>query len=491
MGKCKFSDTIYDTVSVEEGHNAPTQSKVYGLSRTLFFLVAIYTMLTISRFMWAFPPFYDMLLSSGAFAWLCEGTTAPVIIEGVKQPFLCLAQDEAISRIYSLITGSVLISSIFAGAFNLILGAKKCGMIGSALIFCGTILMGVSNENFRAHHAAAVLLGLGMDAVSFPCFNSTLLFPGHELFVTSILASGISVGMALPLLMKLLFEKFTLSFATLMIWYAFLAPGLCFILYTLFYPPNRFYKQHELDTALQYILSNAEDSPKVGVEDDVAHSPLENESKDSDDHSIKMRILSAFGISNQNYDLLCKSLLSMHFLLITVVFICVMLTSVFYMSASSQLLSNHHRNVLAIGMPLAFIPCVVLSPLLDRLGSMFVLWFEVIFEFFMILFLWVNSNVARFISIACYSFYASYLNGQLWVFSVETFDPSIHTFMLGLLSFVGGISALIAPYAYGLFIEGSDSGIANGIPLFLGIVVIQIIVLGFLHVVKHKKNKIF
>lgn len=490
MGKYKliFRDTIYDTVSVEEGRSASTQCKVYGTNRATFFFITLYTMITISRFMWAFPPFYDMLLKSNAFAWLCEGQQEQVVIRGIPQPFLCLAQDEAISRIYSLVSGSVLVSSIFAGALNLIIGAKKCGMIGSALIFVGTIIMGVSNETFRAHHIAAVLLGFGMDTVAFPCFNATLLFPGRELFVTSILASGISIGMALPLFMKLLVEKFAIRFSALMIGYAFLAPGLCFVLYTLFYPPNRFYKQHELDVAFQQTLPSTQNSSRIDMEHDIPP----NDTKPPDalrEGSKRMRVLAAFGISNQNLDLLRRSLFSLHLLLIMLIFICVMALSIFYMSASSQLLSNHHRNAMAIGMSLAFIPCILLSPLLDKLGSMFVLWFEVTFELSMVIFLWVNNNIARFTSIACYSFYASYINGQLWVFSVETFDPAIHTFILGLLSFVGGVSAIVTPYLYGVFTT-SDSGIASCIPLFLGIVFAHFAILGFLQFVKCKKNKI-
>lgn len=310
----RFRHPIEEFVRNEEAQNAKTQCKVYGTNRYYFLFLTMLSLLLFGRFMWAFPSFFDMFVKSGAYVWLCsDQEVAKSLTEKVVKA-ACEQQTMAINNVFSYLMASTFFGSIFAGSCNIVIGAKLTAMIGTATMFIGMLFISFSSESFKFYVPGSIFIGFGLDFLVLPCFNATLLFPNHELLITSLLGASMSVGMFIPILMKLVMFKTNISMAVNMIPLPIMCMGI-FIVACLFFPPKRFYKQCEIDEALSATS--------------IESLSGENKKQEKRKKSKKEIILSLFDIEVDKVGVLKKSVFSLHFLMVNIIFIIVMITASF------------------------------------------------------------------------------------------------------------------------------------------------------------------
>lgn len=483
--RLRFRHTLKDLVSTEEGRDAKTQCKAYGVNRYVFLLIAVYTMVTLGRFMWAYPSFYDMFLRAGAYAWLCDGSAPQTLVRGLPEHVTCEARNMAINAVLLTAVGSTFIGSIMAAATNVALGGKLCSMLGAGSMFAGMLLVGYSSRAFRAYVPGAVLVGLGMDFVVFPSFNATLLFPNLKLLITSVLTSSISVGMFLPMLMNHLVWERDVRFEAVMLGYALLSAGVLFVLFMLFYPPRRFYEQKEIDDAfhLSCVESQLADPYDLG--------PLgaRRASSKSEGPGPAARFLALFGISVDKAELLKRSLLSPHFFLAAAVYAIVSIASSYYVSISGSIHSHTDRWYLSIGIGSSFVISLLISPFIDRLGTMFVMWYEAVCLLPSLVLAMLPHEAPKMLSIVLYSMFTAYSNAQIWLFVVETFDTSINTLVLGILNIVAGVFTLGSSEAYQRIFSRYESmyGVSIAANVLAGVLILLVLAL---QLRKIKQNRI-
>ena len=199
--------------------------------------------------------------------------------------------------------------------------------------------------------------------------------------------------------------------------------------------------------------------------------------------------MSLFDIEVDKVGVLKKSVFSLHFLMVHIIFIIVMITASFYMTISNRMMTEEQRNYLAIGMGASVIVCLALASFLDRMGSMYIMWFETLFLLLSYMTIAFGHKCTTIISIILYSIFTSHLNGQVWLFVVETFDSSISTLLMGLLNLLAGIVMITAPKIYDSLLSKGYS--MDGIMIFMiGLVAVKTGVLVVLHLCKLKWNKI-
>ncbi|UKJ90272.2 major facilitator superfamily MFS-1 protein [Theileria orientalis] len=491
MGKyiLHFKHSLNELVNTKNGRDAKTQCKEYGVSRYVFLGIALYGMLTLGRFMWAYPSFYEMFIKSGAYAWLCEEGMTTRAVEGVAGEVTCEVRDMAINSVLLAVTGSTFMGSIFASAANVALGAKISSMIGTSSMFIGIVTLGFSSRSFRMYIPGAVMVGLGMDFIVFPSFNATMLFPKRKLLITSLLTSTISAGMFIPILMKYMVWELNFKFSYLMLTYAVLTAGVLFVLFMLYYPPRRFYEQCEIDNAYQ--LSNMEsqlESPcKHGDSRRVAWGDAS--SRGSRRSSRRDRLLSVFGVTGAKFELLKSSMLSFHFLLLALIFTIITIAATFYVIITSRLYNQGERAYLSVGIASSFGVAIAVSPFLDKLGSMPIMWYEVVCLLASMILVILPHHCTKILSIVSYSLFTAYNNGQIWLFAVETFDPEINTLILGTLNVLAGLVTFSASAVFQELL--TSFGWITQILIFVDVLVgLQLMMVATLHYLKKKVNKI-
>ncbi|XP_952427.1 uncharacterized protein TA12370 [Theileria annulata] len=470
----RFRHPIEEFVKNDDARDARTQCKVYGANRYYFLFLTTFSLFLFGRFMWAFPSFFDMFVKSGAYLWLCtDEEIAKASVEQVVRA-ACEQQTMGINNIFSYLMASTFFGSIVAGSCNIVIGAKLTAMIGTACMFIGMLLISFSSEAFRLYVPGSIFVGFGIDFLVLPCFNATVLYPGRELLITSLLGASISVGMFVPILMKHVMFKTNISLSVNMLPLPILCVGV-FIIACVFFPPKRFYKQSELDEALNAI--------------NVETNNGENKKTEKRKKSKKEFILSLFDIELDKVGVLKKSIFSVHFLMLNIIFMIVMITASFYMTISNRMMTEQERNYLAIGMGASVTVCLGLAYFLDKMGSMYIMWFETIFLLMSYITIAFGHKCTTIISIILYSIFTSHLNGQVWLFVVETFDSSISTLLMGLLNLIAGIVMISSPKIYDKLLTNGCK-MENIIVFMIGLVGVKTAVLVFLHGWKLKVNKI-
>ncbi|UKK02191.2 major facilitator superfamily MFS-1 protein [Theileria orientalis] len=491
MGKycLHFKHSLKELVNTKNGRDAKTQCKEYGVNRYVFLAIALYGMLTLGRFMWAYPSFYEMFIKSGAYEWLCEEGMPRKAVEGASGQITCELRDMAINAVLLTVTGSTFIGSIFASAANVALGAKMSSMIGATSMFIGIITLGFSSSSFRMYIPGAVMVGLGMDFIVFPSFNAAMLFPNRKLFITSLLTSTVSAGMFIPILMKYMVWELDFKFSYMMLTYAVMTAGVLFMLFMLYYPPRRFYEQCEIDNAYQLsIMESQLESPcRHGTSRRVAWEDVS--SRGSRRQSIRDRFLSIFGVTNAKFDLLKKSFLSWHFALVALIFMIITIASTYYIIITSRLYNQGERLYLSIGIASSFGVAMLASPFMDKLGTISIMWYEVVCLMMSMTLVVLPHHCTKILSILGYSLFTAYSNGQIWLFVVETFDPEINTLILGTLNALAGLVTFSASAVFQALL--ASFGWITQILIFVDVLVgLQLVLVATLHYLKRKVHKI-
>ncbi|KAK2194403.1 bifunctional Major facilitator superfamily/MFS transporter superfamily [Babesia duncani] len=464
--------SVQEIVAMPDGKNAATQSKIFGIGRLAYLIVATVAFATLSRFAWGFPPIYNMLIKKDAYVWLCDDPNAEIYEDGVKKIYKCIEQNDAINYLYTVASSVMLISSAFSGLLNTFAGTKITGIIGFGCMLLGSVLIGASTSSFRAYLPGAILIGLGRDPIVFACLNVSVLYPGKELTVTSFLSAIASVGTLMPLIMDWINDTFDISVTFLFISYGIICCGPC-LLFTLFsFPAKRFYEQEELDNA-EVISENSGVDMEVGAAGKVVN------------------FFKKLGIDGRTVGIMAKNFLSFHFLILMLIFIITMFTSIYYMNGFAITHDEMQRFVLALSIPLACLPGLVISFFLDRIGCMFVIWFEAISGVGILAFWAFNYQVTTYLSIVAFGCHCAFLCAQFWIYSADTFDPDIQTFVMGCLNSIGGIAVQLTPTIYEAFTKRPGATYKSALPLFLALAIINVVFAMALQFCKMRKPKLF
>eukprot|EP01055_Gregarina_sp_Pseudo9_P005784 Gregarina_sp_Pseudo_9__5783@NODE_863_length_2121_cov_326_570125_g811_i0_p1_GENE_NODE_863_length_2121_cov_326_570125_g811_i0NODE_863_length_2121_cov_326_570125_g811_i0_p1_ORF_typecomplete_len552_score160_60MFS_1/PF07690_16/7_2e02MFS_1/PF07690_16/3_1e23MFS_1/PF07690_16/5_2e07Sugar_tr/PF00083_24/1_3e18MFS_4/PF06779_14/0_0002MFS_4/PF06779_14/1_8e04MtrD/PF04207_12/0_071MtrD/PF04207_12/1_1e02Phage_holin_3_1/PF05106_12/0_85Phage_holin_3_1/PF05106_12/66Phage_holin_3_1/PF05106_12/3_1e03_NODE_863_length_2 len=148
--------------------------------------------LTTSCLYFGWQQYSEMLFRNGAYEWLCTAESE-VPEEGLA---LCVDQDKAITRLYSLANGSEFVSAAIGGVLLDHLGPRYTALLGETLFLVAVLLVAFSSRKFQAYIPGLILSGVCVNIISFPSLTVIESWPSRQALAVSIIVgaqSGASV----------------------------------------------------------------------------------------------------------------------------------------------------------------------------------------------------------------------------------------------------------------------------------------------------------
>jgi len=193
-----------------------------------------------------YPALEIILIDSGAFHYLCEGT----------EP--CEAQNLRLALMFILAISSLNCCLFFIGPLLNYLGPRNLGMIGACILILGDLLIAFGDEDTMYFYqwgylAGYPLLGIAGSIVLFCILHLANIFQQHRgKVITVFIATGESAAIVF-LLFKLMYDHLGLSLKQLFLIHI-IFPGMFFV-YCIFFEPDRTYKPPQFGDIKEYYYS--------------------------------------------------------------------------------------------------------------------------------------------------------------------------------------------------------------------------------------------
>lgn len=157
-------------------------------------------------------PFSDLLVRTGVYSWLCTGADAVPPEGGDSTVGACLAQQEALSSLFTIASTTTFCCSVLSGLMLDHLGSATCALVGWLMMALGWALLASSSQRFVAYPTALGFLGSSVDAAFFSLITEARRSGRKSSFVVSTLGACRSGAFALPLALRALSIQLGISF---------------------------------------------------------------------------------------------------------------------------------------------------------------------------------------------------------------------------------------------------------------------------------------
>jgi hypothetical protein len=207
----------------------PPQRRISGLALAKLAVAGFYTFclaLTVVGYQAILP----VLLSEGAYAYLCEGGAVTPAPDGQ----LCLSQKLHLDLMFTLATSTLNIVGLLVGIVMVRYGPGWSCRIGCLIITVGSLTFALSTNDVPLWTVGYVLMGAGGPFVAFSVFSLAGLAPALSTIIIAILVGVFDASASVMLIAKLLSVHAGASLRQIFTWYISIPISLVFVSFWLF-----------------------------------------------------------------------------------------------------------------------------------------------------------------------------------------------------------------------------------------------------------------
>ncbi|GAB5371628.1 hypothetical protein AAMO2058_001596300 [Amorphochlora amoebiformis] len=176
--------TYRDELKINEEIIRTTQTdESYFAYRYWLVSLALLQSFLAAGIFYGWPSLYTMLLEEGIYNNRCP-----------HPPKVCAEQTLDLGFIYTIGGCSNLGAQLLWGWILDRKGPRVCSFLSVAMVFCGIILLGVTDNKFDVLPHAMVLIAVGGPGASISCFHLSNLFPQVKNTVLSLFSGAFQLG---------------------------------------------------------------------------------------------------------------------------------------------------------------------------------------------------------------------------------------------------------------------------------------------------------
>lgn len=495
--------TLEEQLDKKEIRNSKEQNVPFRINRHVLLIIYSFLIILTNRLFFGWPNLSNLLFRDGAYIWLCpkKADGSYVDPEGINR-YNCDEQNKAVQNIFIVGSSAYYAFSFFNGLIVDYLGSRLSMLIGHCINLFGWCILLLSSENFNGFMFGAICIAASIDLGSFSTLNISGLYPSSESVIVNIISGAGSLSTGVMLLLDVIVSKLDLKFKTFMLWYIS-STVIFFAILTIFiFPRTRFFRQYEFDNYYNNKQKELETKPdsvmssagtnikeksmpdssitaekvkvsslrKIHDQFDEEHNVTKHHSsRDLEAASLEEKVVkrnyaekdsnndestfdNADDKANEKKESFLKSsdikdlyriCTSLHFIGLWIYGPLNAIYNNFFYNVVENALSREKNDMLGILLPFSFVPCVLLGYVTNKIGIMFMFFYELFFAYAMYGFSYIPGEVWQWFSIISNTLYAACANGQLWTYISYTFSSKYHSTLIGLLNLVAGLVSLV------------------------------------------------